>query len=129
MITSINEWRKINEGARVELVCDDCDGDGYNNFSCCGDDMKNSPYSDIELCPTCKEHTGGEEDNEDCDTCDGAGVRMVDSDLLAAFKAAEELFWKSGKEIGFNVEATKNLRIAMLAAQKAMDDDATPVTK
>lgn len=126
MITAINEWRKINEGTRVELVCDDCDGDGYTISSCCGDDMKGNDHG---ICPTCKEHTGGEDDKQDCDTCNGAGIRMVDSDLLATFKKLREEYYKSGHDVGFNVEATKNLRTAMNAAETAMDDDATPVTK
>ena len=63
----------INEtcGHRVEETCSECDGDGYVIVSCCGDDIKGR---DVDLCPTCHEHTGGEDDQEPCDNCDGTGV-------------------------------------------------------
>ena len=51
-------------------VCTACDGDGKEYYSCCGDDVKGTQYADIGICPTCKEHLGGE---ETCDLCDGKG--------------------------------------------------------
>ena len=52
--------------------CDECDGDGYVNYSCCGDNMKGNDYG---LCPTCKERWGDEADfHEDCESCEGKGV-------------------------------------------------------
>ncbi len=54
------------------VICPECDGDGYTITSCCGDDMKpHVPESD--LCPSCREHCGGEDDKEECDLCHGAG--------------------------------------------------------
>lgn len=48
------------------VTCDDCDGDGYTMFSCCGDSLKGS---DTYMCPTCHEHCGDEK--EPCETCKG----------------------------------------------------------
>ena len=50
-------------------VCENCEGTGKEKYSCCGDEMEGSIYEDIGLCPTCKEHTGGE-----CYECHGSGI-------------------------------------------------------
>ena len=52
-------------------ICDECEGDGYIQMSCCGDDMKGIWY-DNDLCPSCYEHCG-EPEHEDCEECDGTG--------------------------------------------------------
>ena len=49
-------------------VCTECDGDGYVILSCCGDNIKGN---DTDLCPTCLEHCGMEE--EECEACNGGG--------------------------------------------------------
>ena len=55
--------------------CKECNGDGYTITSCCGDDMKPClPESD--LCPTCHEHTGGEDDKKTCTSCGGIGKKV-----------------------------------------------------
>ena len=62
-----------------EKQCPDCDGDGFLIYSCCGDDMKLLlPESDI--CPTCREHTGGMDDKEQCEMCQGTGSILIDKD-------------------------------------------------
>lgn len=43
--------------------CDICDGDGYTVLSCCGDNIKGN---DIDLCPSCLEHCGMEEEPCEC---------------------------------------------------------------
>ena len=48
----------------MRINCDYCDSDGYTVISCCGDDIKGN---DIDLCPTCHEHCGMEE--EQCEEC------------------------------------------------------------
>ena len=48
----------------MRINCDYCDSDGYTVISCCGDDIKGN---DIDLCPTCYEHCGMEE--EQCEEC------------------------------------------------------------
>lgn len=48
--------------------CPECDGDGYNVTSCCGDDIKGN---DSDLCPSCYEHQGME--TEPCENCNGTG--------------------------------------------------------
>jgi len=48
----------------LRINCDYCDSDGYTVISCCGDDIKGN---DIDLCPTCHEHCGMEE--EQCEEC------------------------------------------------------------
>jgi len=49
--------------------CDWCEGTGnIGNYSCCGDDITGN---DIDICPTCGEHCGDEE--EICDNCTGTG--------------------------------------------------------
>ena len=50
-------------------VCESCDGEGYNIWSCCGDDITNN---DIDLCPTCYEHCGDEKG--ECTECEGEGI-------------------------------------------------------
>lgn len=60
-----NAIEKLNKPLKV---CDNCDGDGYLIYSCCGDDIKGN---DIDLCPTCYEHCGMEE--EKCEECNGTG--------------------------------------------------------
>ena len=63
------EYEKCYERIfRMKDICDTCDGDGYIQMSCCGDDMKNR-WEDCDLCPSCGEHCG-EPDQEDCDECD-----------------------------------------------------------
>lgn len=49
--------------------CQECDGTGKVCYSCCGDDIKGN---DIDLCPTCYEHCGMDE--EDCESCGGTGL-------------------------------------------------------
>jgi len=51
--------------------CPDCKGCGETHFSCCGDDVLNTEWEDIDLCPTCKEHLPG---RERCDRCHGEGT-------------------------------------------------------
>ena len=51
-----------------KIDCPECDGDGYNVTSCCGDDIKGN---DTDLCPSCLEHQGME--HEKCDNCNGSG--------------------------------------------------------
>jgi predicted amidophosphoribosyltransferase len=43
-------------------TCDLCEGEGKVAFSCCGDVI----YKDTELCPSCKEHVGYEEEFCEC---------------------------------------------------------------
>ena len=50
--------------------CEDCDGDGWTNYSCCGYDMRGM---DIDLCPGCHEHWSTDE-QETCEGCGGKGV-------------------------------------------------------
>jgi len=50
----------------ADTLCDECDGDGYVIYSCCGDDIK---WNDSDLCPSCSEHCGMEK--EDCEECNG----------------------------------------------------------
>jgi RecJ-like exonuclease len=42
--------------------CKECEGTGMVAYSCCGDVI----YKDTELCPTCKEHVGYEEEECEC---------------------------------------------------------------
>ena len=60
------------------MYCDECEGDGYIQMSCCGDDMKNK-WEDCDLCPSCYEHCG-EPEKEDCEECNGSrwGKEMCD---------------------------------------------------
>lgn len=51
--------------------CETCDGTGKTYTSCCGVEMYGSEYEDYDICPTCKEHLGGE---EECEDCGGTGV-------------------------------------------------------
>ena len=51
-------------------ICEECDGDGWVRYSCCGDDIKGN---DIDLCPSCLEHCGDEQ--EECDICNGTGIK------------------------------------------------------
>jgi len=50
--------------------CDECDGEGWVNYSCCGDNMIGR---DIDICPTCKENWPADHEDE-CDVCEGKGV-------------------------------------------------------
>ena len=43
-------------------TCNLCEGTGKVAFSCCGDVI----YNDTQLCPTCKEHLGYEEEFCEC---------------------------------------------------------------
>ncbi len=52
----------------IKKECEYCEGTGEEKFSCCGDDIQGTIYEDIGICPTCKEHTGGE-----CGECNGTG--------------------------------------------------------
>ena len=54
--------------------CTECDGDGYVVTSCCVDDIKGN---DIDLCPTCGEHCGMEQ--ETCEHCNGTGEEPVET--------------------------------------------------
>ena len=56
-------------------MCDCCQGDGFIQYSCCGDDMKGR-WEDCDLCPSCQEHCG-EPEEEKCDECDGTGKEVV----------------------------------------------------
>jgi len=49
--------------------CDDCSGRGWCIYSCCGDDITGN---DCDLCPSCYEHCGDEE--EECEECQGTGA-------------------------------------------------------
>jgi len=51
------------------ITCNECEGEGVVSMSCCGDNML---YADIDICPTCGEHCGMEE--EECEECEGEGV-------------------------------------------------------
>ena len=51
--------------------CGECEGDGYIQMSCCGDDMKGR-WEENDCCPSCYEHCG-EPEHETCDECDGTG--------------------------------------------------------
>lgn len=69
---------KDKELEKAELIvvdplvnCPACEGDGFQVLSCCGDNIKGN---DIDLCPTCFEHTGGDDDREDCEDCEGTGL-------------------------------------------------------
>lgn len=53
-------------------ICQACHGDGKEKYSCCGDELEGSLFEDAGLCPTCKEHTGGE-----CGECDGSGIEKT----------------------------------------------------
>tara|TARA_R100000093_G_scaffold48691_1_gene25123 strand:+ start:348 stop:551 length:204 start_codon:yes stop_codon:yes gene_type:complete len=55
---------------QLHKTCDECDGEGVMIYSCCGDDMLGA---DIDICPSCGEHTGMEE--EECEECNGKGDR------------------------------------------------------
>ena len=59
-----------NKQPTVTEDCTDCQGTGKVYQSCCGDDVYGTIYEDLDLCPTCKEHIGGE---QDCETCNGTG--------------------------------------------------------
>lgn len=54
------------ETQTINKECENCQGTGQEIYSCCGDDIRGN---DIDLCPTCKEHTGGE-----CYECKGTGI-------------------------------------------------------
>ncbi len=58
---------------RKIIDCPDCDGNGYNIWSCCGDDITErvEGYGN-DLCPTCQEHCG--DVHEECLTCKGEGT-------------------------------------------------------
>ena len=49
-------------------ICENCHGEGTTQTSCCGDDITGN---DIDLCPSCGEHCGDEE--EKCEWCNGEG--------------------------------------------------------
>ena len=53
------------------VPCPHCDGEGEIYYSCCGDDMKGSPFLDYNICPSCREHLGGP---EVCEECNGSGL-------------------------------------------------------
>lgn len=55
----------------VENFCELCDGTGKETMSCCGDDIRGTLYQDMGICPTCKEHLGGE-----CEECKGTGFKI-----------------------------------------------------
>ena len=48
----------------MENNCTQCQGTGVVAYSCCGDVI----YDDTELCPTCKEFIGYEEEECECKT-------------------------------------------------------------
>ena len=54
---------------KVKEYCDACDGRGWCIYSCCGDDITGN---DCDLCPSCYEHCGDEE--EKCEECQGTGI-------------------------------------------------------
>jgi len=60
---------KVNKETEV---CSNCDGEQTFQYSCCGDDIKGN---DIDICPTCGEHCGDEE--EDCEVCNGLGFTVI----------------------------------------------------
>jgi len=49
--------------------CNECEGRGWHIMSCCGDDITGN---DIDLCPSCSEHCG--DDEEECEECQGTGI-------------------------------------------------------
>ena len=55
----------------MKNYCDECEGDGYIQMSCCGDDMKGR-WEENDCCPSCYEHCG-EPEHETCDECNGTG--------------------------------------------------------
>jgi hypothetical protein len=64
-----------------KIDCKTCEGTGKVYTSCCGDDIKGTEYEDYNICPTCKEHLGGE---EDCDDCGGTG--KIEINIVAEAK-------------------------------------------
>ena len=48
----------------IKNKCKKCNGTGVVAYSCCGDVI----YDDTELCPTCKEFVGYEEEECECQT-------------------------------------------------------------
>ena len=60
-------------GKLKQVICLECNGEGGDYISCCGDDMSNIiPESDN--CPSCKEHCG--DCWQDCDECLGTGKQL-----------------------------------------------------
>jgi len=57
----------------MKEVCEDCNGTGQAVYSCCTGDII---YSDLMMCPHCKEHLG----EEDCYTCNGTGEVGADNE-------------------------------------------------
>jgi len=72
IIDVLDKAIKDLEALRPE-VCEYCNGDGYNIFSCCGDDIKGN---DVDLCPSCFEQCGMEQ--EDCEYCGGTGFKGLE---------------------------------------------------
>ena len=58
----------------IKHFCDCCEGDGFLQYSCCGDNMKGR-WEDNDCCPTCSEHCG-EPDEEKCEECNGTGYEI-----------------------------------------------------
>lgn len=76
----IEEWRSSEE-------CEDCDGTGVNQFSCCDRDMRSNDWG---VCPECKEHWTVDEDDQ-CDSCNGSGVCREDNYSMPGFEEIKDL--------------------------------------
>jgi len=63
-MSKVGEYYREKEEMKF---CSACDGDGYLQMSCCGDDMK-LYLPDNDLCPSCNEHQG-EPEKEACEEC------------------------------------------------------------
>lgn len=64
--------KEIYNADNNENICHECNGLCETYISCCGDDVINTEYEDIGICPTCKEHLDGERTK--CEECNGTGI-------------------------------------------------------
>lgn len=62
--------------------CKECDGTGVVAYSCCGDVI----YEDTELCPTCNDYVGYEEEECEC----GITNKMIDRFQLTKPKTKQK---------------------------------------
>ena len=72
----------------IKSECDQCNATGIDSFSCCGDDMSGA---DIDICPTCKEHTGIDchNEGEPCDNCKGTGIEDINITFWVAYHSKQ----------------------------------------